>query len=125
MHLWRANSLQNLVSAAVYIEYRDANLLIFHDNFAEQNFSVKTSDWLAEQVGFELSVRLAKFAFEFSAEFPASLAEFGFRENFAPEVLSARFHLSLQGPVRRLKDQDPHSGTGRLQPKEHLGFLLA
>jgi hypothetical protein len=48
---------------------------------------------MAEQVGFELPVRSEKFAFEFSAEFPASLDKFGFRENFAPEVLdvSIRF----------------------------------
>jgi hypothetical protein len=36
---------------------------------------------------------LAKFAFEFSTEFPASLAKFGFRENFAPEVLDESIRL--------------------------------
>jgi hypothetical protein len=44
-------------------------------------------------VEFELAVRLAKFAFEFSTEFPASLAKFGFRENFAPEVLDESIRL--------------------------------
>jgi hypothetical protein len=42
---------------------------------------------------------LAEFAFEFSTEFPASLANLAFRENFLPEVLIARVHLSLQRPV--------------------------
>jgi hypothetical protein len=54
---------------------------------------------MADQVGFELAVRLEKFAVELSTEFPPSLAKFGFRENFAPEVLGARFHLSLHGPA--------------------------
>jgi hypothetical protein len=44
-------------------------------------------DYVAERIGFELAVRSAKFAFDFSAEFPASVAKFGFGENFAPEVL--------------------------------------
>jgi hypothetical protein len=44
-------------------------------------------------VEFELAVRLAKFAFEFSTEFPASLAKFGFRENFALEVLDETIRL--------------------------------
>jgi hypothetical protein len=51
------------------------------------------------QAGFELAVRLAKFAFEIPKEFPAPFAKLGFRENFAPEVLVARVHLGLQGPV--------------------------
>jgi hypothetical protein len=45
---------------------------------------LSASGWLAERLGFELTVRLAKFAFEFSAEFPASSAELGFGEIFAP-----------------------------------------
>jgi hypothetical protein len=49
--------------------------------------------------GFELAVRLAKFAFEIPKEFPAPFAKLGFRENFALEVLVARVHLGLQGPV--------------------------
>jgi hypothetical protein len=48
---------------------------------------------VAEQAGFELPVRSEKFAFEFSAEFPASLGKFGFRENFAPEVLDVSIRL--------------------------------
>jgi hypothetical protein len=36
---------------------------------------------------------LAKFAFEIPAEFPASFAKFGFRENFAPEVLNEGIRL--------------------------------
>ena len=44
-------------------------------------------------MGFELAVRSRKFAFEFSIEFPASLANFGFRENFAPEVLDESIRL--------------------------------
>jgi hypothetical protein len=52
-------------------------------------------------VGFELPVRSEKFAFEFSAEFPASLDKFGFRENFAPEVLdvSIRFVPAVRSQV--------------------------
>ena len=48
---------------------------------------------MAERVGFELAVRAAKFAFDFSAEFTASVAKFGFGENFAPEVLKQTIHL--------------------------------
>jgi hypothetical protein len=44
-------------------------------------------------MGFELAVRSGKFAFEFLAEFPASLAKSGFRENFAPEVLDESIRL--------------------------------
>jgi hypothetical protein len=44
-------------------------------------------------MGFELAVRSRKFAFEFSIEFPASLANFGIRENFAPEVLDESIRL--------------------------------
>jgi len=51
-----------------------------------------------ERAGFELAVRSANFAFEFSAEFPASFAKFGFRENFAPEVLDESIRC-LCGPV--------------------------
>jgi hypothetical protein len=40
------------------------------------------------------AVRLAKFAFDFSEEIPASLAKFGFRENFAPEVLELNIRLA-------------------------------
>jgi hypothetical protein len=54
---------------------------------------------VADRIGFELAVRLAKFAFDFSAQFPASLAKFACGENFPPEVLSAKFHLSLHGPA--------------------------
>jgi hypothetical protein len=48
---------------------------------------------LADRVGFELAVRSEKLAFEFSAEFRASLARFGFRENFAREVLDESIRL--------------------------------
>ena len=34
-----------------------------------------------------------KFAFEFSAEIPASPGKLGFRENFAPEVLDESIRL--------------------------------
>ena len=44
-------------------------------------------------MGFELAVRLAKFAFEFSAEFPALVIKFGFGENFAAEVLDVSSRL--------------------------------
>jgi hypothetical protein len=36
---------------------------------------------------------LAKSAFDFSAEFPASVAKLGFGEKFAPEVLKQTIHL--------------------------------
>jgi hypothetical protein len=36
---------------------------------------------------------LAKFAFDFSTEFPASYAKIGFRENFAPKVLGTCIRL--------------------------------
>jgi hypothetical protein len=48
---------------------------------------------MAEQVAFELTVRPPKFAFDFSTEFPASVAQFGFGEKFAPEVLEPTIHL--------------------------------
>jgi hypothetical protein len=38
---------------------------------------------LADQVGFELAVRLPKLAFDFTREFPAYLAKSAFRENCA------------------------------------------
>jgi hypothetical protein len=41
---------------------------------------------LADQAGFELVVRLAKFAFESSTEFRSLVAELASRENFPPEV---------------------------------------
>jgi len=57
---------------------------------------------LADEAGFELAVRWVKFAFEISTEFCALVAESTFRENFPPEVLIAKVHLSLQGPVVRV-----------------------
>ena len=78
----------------------EANLRNFRHNFGEQDFSGKTRDYVAEQVGFELTVRSPKFAFDFSTEFPASLAEFGFRENFAPEVLNETIRLVSAVRVR-------------------------
>ena len=84
-----------------------------------------------ERVGFELAVRLAKFAFEIPKEFPAQFAKLGFRENFAPEVLVARVHLGLQGPVvlpvvcpsARIKE--PRLGRALPLPKERPDSLLA
>jgi hypothetical protein len=48
---------------------------------------------MAERIGFELAVRSEKFAFDFSAEFPALVATFGFGENFAPWVLHESLRL--------------------------------
>lgn len=45
----------------------------FRDNFGERYFSGKTRG-VADQEGFELAVRLAKFAFVISSELPAPLA---------------------------------------------------
>jgi hypothetical protein len=50
-------------------------------------------DYVAERIGFELAVRSEKFAFDFSAEFPALVATFGFGENFAPWVLHESLRL--------------------------------
>jgi hypothetical protein len=85
-----------LVSAVASTEFCGTNPQVFRSNFGERNFFGKTRDQLADQVGFELAVRSAKFAFEFSTEFPASIAKFGFRENFAPEVLDESIRLSLR-----------------------------
>jgi hypothetical protein len=49
-------------------------------------------------MGFELAVRLAKFAFDFPAEFPASVRKSGFGEKFAPKVL--RMNIRLFSVVR-------------------------
>ena len=46
-----------------------------------------------DQAGFELAVRLAKFAFEISTEFCALVAKSACRENFAPEVLYESIRL--------------------------------
>lgn len=69
------------------------------DNFVERDFSGKAVNWLADQEGFELAVRLPKFAFEISTEFPAPLAKPAFREIFPAEVLPPSLHPSLRGPV--------------------------
>ena len=50
-------------------------------------------------MGFELTVRSEKFAFDFSIEFPASFVKFGVREKFAPEVLYENYSPRLRGPV--------------------------
>jgi hypothetical protein len=49
-------------------------------NCVDRNLSAKTIDWLADRVGFELAVLLAKFGFEISTEFPAAFAQFAFKE---------------------------------------------
>jgi hypothetical protein len=41
----------------------------------------------------ELAVRSEKFAFELSAEFPLYPANWGFGENFAPELLDVNIRL--------------------------------
>jgi len=56
---------------------------------------------LADRVGFELAVRLAKFGFGISTEFPAALAQFAFREILPREVLRTRSQLSRCGPDTR------------------------
>jgi hypothetical protein len=74
-------------------DFGAANLRIFRDNFGERDFYGKTMDCMADQVGFELAVRLAKFAFEISTEFGAPVAKLAVRENFAPEVLDENIRL--------------------------------
>jgi hypothetical protein len=50
--------LQNPLSTAACTRLGEANLRIFRDNCAKRNFSLKTTDCLAERVGFEPTVRL-------------------------------------------------------------------
>jgi hypothetical protein len=45
------------------------------------------------RISLEKQGTMWRFAFEFSAEFPASLAKFGFRENFPTEVLEESIRL--------------------------------
>ena len=77
----------------MWTDFRHPNLRNLRGNFGERNLVGKTKDCVAERVGFELAVRLAKFAFDFSTEFPASSAKSGFGEKFAPEVLNVSVHL--------------------------------
>ena len=78
-----------MLSVAAYTDFGEAKPRIFRDNFGDRNFCVKT----AEQDGFELAVRLAKFTFEISTEFRALIAELAFRENFPHEVLDEDIRL--------------------------------
>ena len=54
---------------------------------------------MADRTGFELAVRLGKFAFEFSVEFRTERGKLPFGENFEREVLDVNVRVSLRGPV--------------------------
>ena len=55
----KATILPTPLSGAGYADLGGANLRNFPESFGEQDFSGKTSDYVAERVGFEPTVRIA------------------------------------------------------------------